>query len=405
MNGLHDFRTMRVTVSVKGKAVQVLIDTGSTHNFLDLNTAKGLGCILTAISLFPVSVADGNKMHCQYTCKKLVWKMQGVSFDSDMLVLPIGGCSMVFGVQWLITLGDITWNFKQLKMEFSIMGHKVSLRGIKPPAAKLVQQSGMDKLLAKPAELCLISVGMYLGEEYSGEPGSFFSINTCDEVGKDKADIQEILQDFNDLFKAPTELPPSRDHDHRIILKEGTSPINIRPYRYAAIEKDEIEKLVNEMMDSGVIRPSTSPYSSPIVMFKKKDGSWRMCVDYRELNSRTIKNKFPIPLIEELLDELHGAKYFSKLDLGSGYHQIRMFEPDIPKTVFRTHQVHYEFMVMPFGLTNAPSTFQSLMNRIFLPHLRKFILVFFDDILVYSSKWTDHFSHLRETFKIILENV
>ncbi|OIS97937.1 hypothetical protein A4A49_01646 [Nicotiana attenuata] len=126
MNGLRDIRTMRVTVSVKGKAVQVLIDTGSTHNFLDLNTAKKLGCVLTAIAPFDVSVADGKKVKSNYICKKLMWKMKGVSFDSDMLVLPIGGCSMVLGIQWLITLGDIMWNFKNLRMEFNIIGHKVS---------------------------------------------------------------------------------------------------------------------------------------------------------------------------------------------------------------------------------------------------------------------------------------
>ncbi|XP_049345420.1 uncharacterized protein LOC125809928 [Solanum verrucosum] len=308
MNGSHDFRTMRVTMSVKGKVVHVLIDTCSTHNFLDLNTAKKLGCVMIAISPFAVSVADGKKIQSNYVCKKLAWKMQGVSFDSDMLVLPIGGCNMVLGIQWLITLGDIMWNFRRLKMEFTIMGRKISLRGIQPAAVKMVHQDNMDKLLAKPAELCMISFGVYK-EEKSGSLLSIEAVPDSDVEGVN--DLECILQEYSDLFEVPKDLPPSRFHDHKIILQDGTSPINIRPYRYPTAQKDEIERMVEDMLHSGVIRHSTNPYSSPIVMVKKKDGTWRMCVDYRELNSHTVKDKFPIPVIEELLDELHGAKYFS----------------------------------------------------------------------------------------------
>jgi hypothetical protein len=205
-----------------------------------------------------------------------------------------------------------------------------------------------------------------------------------------------IVCEYPDVF--PDDLPgmpPDRDIEFIIELQPGTAPISKRPYRMPPNELAELKIQLQDLLDKGYIRPSASPWGCSALFVKKKDDSLRLCVDYRPLNAVTIKNKYPLPRIDILFDQLAGAKVFSKIDLRSGYHQIKIRPCDIPKTAFSTRYGLYEYLVMSFGLTNAPAYFMYLMNSVFMPELDKFVVVFIDDILIYSKTNEDHANHLR----------
>jgi hypothetical protein len=215
-----------------------------------------------------------------------------------------------------------------------------------------------------------------------------------------------LLEQFKDVFPddLPSGLPPRRDIDHRIELVPGAAPPSRPTYRMSMPELDELKKQVADLLAKGFIQPSKSPFGAPVLFVKKKDGSQRMCVDYRALNKLTIKNKYPLPRIDELLDRLQGAQYFSKIDLRNGYHQVRIADEDIHKTAFRTRYGHFEFLVLPFGLTNAPATFMHLMQQVFRPYLDEFVIVFLDDILIYSKTAEEHQQHLTKVLQVLREN-
>jgi hypothetical protein len=240
--------------------------------------------------------------------------------NSPMIAIPMGGFDVVIGTQWLQSLGTMDLNFQELFMEFSLEGKEIELRGITGKPSKVISSNGMTKLLKKGhqgviAQLCSLDV-------QTSKP--FIPL-----------DFHGIIDKHSILFEdIPKGLPPTRNHDHDIHLIPGSVPPNIRMYIYPYAQKSEIEHMVEEMLEAGIIIPSQSSYSAPMVMVFKKDGSWCMCPDYKELNKITIKYKFPITVIDEFLDELHGAIYFTNLDLCSQYHHIRMKEEDIPKTTF-----------------------------------------------------------------------
>jgi hypothetical protein len=229
------------------------------------------------------------------------------------------------------------------------------------------------------------------------------AVMSINEIESSVSARLRTLSSYRDVFPSdlPPGLPPSREVDHKIELLPGAVPPSRPTYRLSATELAELKKQLEELMKAGFIQPSKSPFGAPILFVKKKDGTMRMCVDYRALNNITVKNSYPLPRVDELFDRLQGAKYFSKIDLRSGYHQIRIEPGDVPKTAFRTRYGHYEFLVLPFGLTNAPGTFMHLMHQAFRQYLDDFVLVFLDDILIFSKTLEQHEQHVKQVLDVL----
>jgi hypothetical protein len=281
-----------------------------------------------------VTVANGCQLACTKFVSTVTWWTQGHTFTSSARVLDIKCYDLILGMDWLEQHSPMWVDWKRKKLRFTHKQKRITLSGVKDCTShcKKIKISKLKGLIKKGAVAQLVHLA----------PGHkpTYTIET-------PAAIQDLVQNNADLFHEPADLPPSRPVDHSIPLIPGVKPVNVKPYRYTPTQKDEIERQITEMLHNGIIQPSNSPFSSPVILVKKKDGTWRFCIDYRQLNSITVKNKYPLPIVDELLDELKGAAWFTKLDMRSGYHQIRVQPQDIHKTAFKTHHGHWEFKVMP----------------------------------------------------------
>ncbi|CAN6326944.1 unnamed protein product [Urochloa humidicola] len=395
-------KTMRFRGFVGKKEITILLDSGSVGTFISPDVADQLSPQVKSCESLHFATANGAPMVSDSYIPQFQWLIQGHSFTYDARVLPLKCFDMIIGADWLEDHSPTWIHWKKKHMKFPLKGKRVVLHGLKDNISSCKQISGrkLKGLLRHKAVSHLVEL------KHIPSKAQHTDINalTAQAPASVPAEIQKVVQQFDSLFKEPSALPPPRQDDHHIPLIPGAQPVNVRPYRYSPQQKTEIEKQIKEMLRTGVIQHSSSPFASPVLLVKKKDGTWRFCIDYRHLNAITVKNKHPLPIVDELLDELAGAKWFTKLDFRSGYHQIRLAPGDEAKTAFRTHSGLYEFRVMPFGLTNAPTSFQGIMNKIFEPLLRRCVLVFMDDILIYSPTLEAHVEHLQQVFSIIQQH-
>ncbi|WVZ69639.1 hypothetical protein U9M48_018398 [Paspalum notatum var. saurae] len=352
--------TMQVHVTVGAASFTALLDTGSTHNFIAEAAASRTGLRAHADPRLTATVANGERISCPGVFRQAPLTIAGEEFCVDLYIMPLAGYDLVLGTQWMVTLGPIVWDFTKRTMAFTRHGRPVC----------------WDDVTARRTPLLAAT-----------SPRRPSSTSCCPALRVSS---------------------PSRPVCHRSALATTVSSSSQARCRWRSgrigTHKDELERQCTTMIAQGIVRRNDSAFSSPVLLVKKPDGTWRFCVDYRAINALTVKDAFPIPVVDELLDELHGACFFTKLDLRSGYHQVRMHPSDVHKTAFRTHDGLYEFLVMAFGLCNAPATFQALMNDVLRPFLRRFVLVFFDDILIYSRTWADHLRHIRAVFDVLQQH-
>ncbi|WVZ56670.1 hypothetical protein U9M48_007164, partial [Paspalum notatum var. saurae] len=348
---------------VNSSLATVLFDSGATSSYVSSKFTMQESLVSVARRRPIITSSPLGEISCVWICKAVSILIGDLEFKADLTVLPSSGMDVILGMDWL------------------------------------TRHSGV--IICKPRLVRITHPGGQLVEFVPvRSPTSYLH----SLVTKSVEDVP-VVREYPDVFLEELPgLPPVRAIEFAIDLIPGTAPIAKAPYRMSGKEYDELKKQLDELLEKGFIRDSVSPWGAPVLFVKKKDGTMRMCIDYRDLNAVTIKNKYPLPRIDDLLDRLKGAKHFSKIDLRSGYHQMRIRDSDIPKTAFVTRNGHHEFTVVSFGLTNAPAYFMNMMNMIFMKELDQCVVVFIDDILIFSKTRKEHEQHLRIVLEKLREN-
>ncbi|GJW67345.1 putative reverse transcriptase domain-containing protein [Tanacetum coccineum] len=324
---------------------------------------------------YVVELDDGRTLETNTMLRGCTLGLLGHPFNIDLMPIDLGSFNVIIGMDWLAkNHAVIVYDEKIVHIPYEneiliVQGDKSDKE--KKSTLSIISCVKAQKYMEKGCQLFLAQVMVKETEDKSKE--------------KRLEDVPTV-RDFPEVFPEDLPgLPPTRQVEFQIDLVPGAAPVARAPYRLAPSEMEELSTQLQELSDKGFIRPSSSPWGAPVLFVKKKDGSFRMCIDYRELNKLTVRNRYPLPRIDDLFDQLQGSSVYSKIDLRYGYHQLRVRDEDIPKTAFRTRYGHYEFQVMPFGLTNAPAVFMDLMNQVCRPYLDKFVIMFINDILIYSK--------------------
>ena len=396
--GDHSRQLLTVQVSLNGVPCTLLIDSGASRNFINTSFVDQHKLRLSSLRHpLRIRLADGTLSATAYELQDATVQLNDFSYQTSFVSTKLSGYDGILGKPFLDDVNPrIDWPTNTVTSPFVLKGNQLPTA---PVSIQLIKAKRLIKALRKDPDLPLFRIFISEISEVltatTDDPLSDpFSPSTTMSPEAQKS-LHQLLSDRRSYFDEPTSVTTTGPM-HKIHVKPGSTPPQHRLYRMSPAELEELQKQLASFLEKGWIRPSNSEYGAPVLFATKPGGGLRLCIDYRSLNAQTVKDRYPLPRTDELFDHLHGAKWFTKIDLAQGFHQMRMDPESIPLTSFNTRYGSYEFVVMPMGISNGPSSFMRLMNDVLRPYIDKFCVAFLDDVLIYSRSETEHLEHVSQ---------